>query len=370
MDAEQLALGDGDLHVAVLLGRAQPNVLDHRAERAQDRQRFLERGHDLGIGADVVLVEMADDADAHPVQAVTQPRGVIGNGPVGARRVLRIVAGDGLQQDRDVGHGPGHRADMVEGEGVGIHAAPAHQAVGRLQPGNPAQRRRQPDGAAGVRTECRRGEPCGHCSAGAAGRAAGEVPGVPRVARRRPRQVERGAAMRELVRRELAQQYPAALVQLGNGRGVFQRHRFGADAGLAGGANARGGEDVLQRERNAVQLAAIVAGRDLRLRCPRLLQRALRRDQEVGVQLRIQRARPVQQGPGQVDGRELATLDHGRRLRHGQRVELRRSGAQVVGHAAGGCVMNGSSYASGSIASLIVPSPSQPGSGSCPPLPL
>ena len=70
------------------------------------------------------------------------------------------------------------------------------------------------DRAAGVGAQRAGHKPGGDRRAGAARRAAGEMLAVPRIARRRPRQVERRAAMREFVGRQLADQDRAGLVEL------------------------------------------------------------------------------------------------------------------------------------------------------------
>ena len=115
--------------------------------------------------------------------------------------------------------------------------------------------------------------------------------------------------MGELVRGELAEEDATRVIQPRDGGRVVAGNGIGADAGLAGGADAGGGEDVLQRERNAVQRAAVAAGRDLRLGRLRLADGVVGGDQEVGVQLRIERRRASEQGLRQVDGREVAARD-------------------------------------------------------------
>ena len=48
-----------------------------------------------------------------------------------------------------------------------------------------------------------------------------------------------GPPWRELVRRQLAEQHAAGLVQARDGGGVLRRHGVGTDAGMAGGADSR-----------------------------------------------------------------------------------------------------------------------------------
>ena len=119
-----------------------------------------------------------------------------------------------VQQQRAVGHRAGQRPDMVEREGQREHAAARHQAVGRLQPDDAAGAGRIAHRAAGVGAERHREQPGADAGAGTGGRAAGMVRRVPRIARRRERQVEARPADGELVRGELAEDDRAGLAQL------------------------------------------------------------------------------------------------------------------------------------------------------------
>ena len=242
------------------------------------------------------------------------------------------MAGDGLQQDGAVLDGPGHRAGGVVGERVGHHARAADQPIGWLQPDQPAQPSRVADRAAGVRAERPHHQPRRHPGARAAGRAAGEVLAVPRISRRRPGQVERRPAMGEFMRRQLAQQHRAGFIKPGHGCSVEFWHVGLASAGMPGRADAGGAVDVLQRDRNAMQWAAVAAGHDFRLRRPGLLQRQFGGHQQIGVQLRIDRLDAVEECPGQLHRRKLPPLEQLGGL--GDRHEMQLGGGvgSVVGH--------------------------------------
>ena len=97
--------------------------------------------------------------------------------------------------------GPG----VIEREGQRQDAAPAGQAIGRLDAGDAAQRRRPADRTAGVGAGAAQNQAGGDGRAGAGRRSGGEVVSVPGIARRRPGQVEGWPAEGEFVRRELAQ---------------------------------------------------------------------------------------------------------------------------------------------------------------------
>ena len=266
---------------------------------------------------------MPDDADAQSPDIAGQRRPVIRDRAVGACRVLRIVAGNRLQQDRAILDRPRHRPGMIEGEGIGVDAGAADQTVSRFQADDAAQRRRAADRAAGIGAERAGDKAGGNRGPGAARRAAGEVVAVPRIARRRPGQIEGRPAMREFMGRELAQQHRAGLVKLGDGGRVFGRDEVLADFRVAGGADAGGRIDVLQPERYAVQRAAIVAGHDLALGRSRLLAGLFRRRQQKGVELRVERLDAREQRIGQFDRREPAASRSGGRHRRSSANEVR-----------------------------------------------
>ena len=110
------ALGDRDQRAAgrPILQRRQLHLADLGAEIAERGDRLGDAA--LGALADLVvdLVEMMDDADPEPLDAAAQRGAVVGDGPVGARRVARVVAGKRLQHDRAILGRPRHRPDMVE----------------------------------------------------------------------------------------------------------------------------------------------------------------------------------------------------------------------------------------------------------------
>ena len=152
----------------------------------------------------------------------------------------RIVAGDGIQQQRVVGHRAGQRPDMVEREGQRKHAAPRHQAIGRLQPDDAAGAGRIAHRSAGVGAERQREQPGADAGAGAGRRAARMMVRIPRVARRRKRQVEARPADGEFMRRQLAQDDRAGLPQLRRSppRPPWRRCRAGSSSGTVVGSPA------------------------------------------------------------------------------------------------------------------------------------
>jgi len=187
-----------------------------------------------------------------------------------------------------------------------MSSAPADPAVGRLDPGDAAHRRRPADRAAGVGADRPRREAGRHRRAGAARRPARQVIGVPRVARRRPGQVEARAAERELPGRKLAEQDAARRLQASDQLCVGGRHMILAQFRMAGGRDPGGLDDVLQRVGDTVQRPAPGAGHQLALGRCRLAQCDLLGQPQKAVQLAVMRGDPLQERPGDLDRRHVA----------------------------------------------------------------
>jgi hypothetical protein len=69
---------------------------------------------------------------------------------IGGGRVSGILAGDHLQQQSAVIDVSAKRSDLIQGGGVGDQARSGRRAVGRFKADDAAERRRLPNGAAGV----------------------------------------------------------------------------------------------------------------------------------------------------------------------------------------------------------------------------
>ena len=111
--------------------------------------------------------------------------------------------------------------------------------------------------------------------------------GIPRIARRRERQIEARAADGELVRRELAQQHAAGLAQPRGGDAVLLRHDVQTQLGMAGRADAGGVVDVLQRIGDAVERSAVAARLQFRIGAACIFQGAILGHQNEGVQCAV-----------------------------------------------------------------------------------
>ena len=178
------------------------------------------------------------------------------------RGITRIVAADGLEQQRRVGDGGGERADLVEARRERDEPVAAHPPERRLHAHHAAQRRRLADGAAGVRTEARSREAGGDRSRRTTRGAAGHAAGVERVLRRLERRVLGGAAHGELVEVGLADHDGAGCHEPLDDGGVVWRAPAVEDPRRAGGRHAPGAHVVLERDRHPGERPGGLAGGD------------------------------------------------------------------------------------------------------------
>ena len=222
-------------------------------------------------------------------------------------RIPRVVPGHRAQQDRRVAHRPGHRSGMVERGGVGDDPPARAAAVGRLQPDDAAES--SPAGGSSRRYRCRSRRarraprpPPPSRPTSRRGPAAGCPVPPPRVLDRAVIARRARRAHRELVEIGLAEHHRAGLPQfLGHGRFVG-RVKPVEDVRPGGGQDALGAEQVLDRDRDAVErqrLAArqpFVGGIGHR-------QSALRRRGNIGVE-RLGLGDRIVIGDGQFSRRE------------------------------------------------------------------
>ena len=136
--------------------------------------------------------------------------------------------------------------------------------------------------------------PGGDARRRSAARAAGRARRIVRIARRTERRVLVRRAERELVQVGLADEHRAGLPQMGDGRRVALGDVALAHARRRGGRRAADVEQILDRDRHAVQRSAVVAGGELAVGVARLLPRLVGHDQDEGVQPRVVRLDPPQ----------------------------------------------------------------------------
>ena len=204
---------------------------------------------------------------------------------------------DRLVQQRGVEHRAGHRAGLVQARGERDQAVPRDRAVGGLVADQPGERRGLADRAAGVGADGPGREAAGDRRGRAARGAAGDPVGVPGVAGDAVGGVLRGGAHRELVHVGLAEQHRAGRLEPGGDGGVVGRPPALEDLRAAGGRDALGDDDVLERDGDAGQ-AGLLPGR-VDLGRPR--ERGLGVDVEVGAEVVVGGLDAVEVGAGDVD---------------------------------------------------------------------
>ena len=133
---------------------------------------------------------------------------------------------------------------------------------------------------------------------------------VPRVARRRPGQVEGRAADREFVGRELAEQHPASRFKALCDDGVPAGDVALQDFGVRRGGETLDINDVVQRIGRAVERAAPAAGGNFSLGRASRLQRPFQSQRDKGVVLVVVALDAVQQRCCILDRRQLLRSDH------------------------------------------------------------
>ena len=268
------------------------------------------------------------DADAQAAHVAGKPAGPVRHRKVGRGAVHRVVAGHGLQQQRAVLDRARHRPRLVQRAREGDDAPARAAAIGRLDPGDAAERGRLADRAASVGAGGAQAQPGRH-GRGRAARAAARHE-VAIVARPGPGiahpavvggQVRR--THRELVEIGLPQTDRARFPQFAADRRFIGRHESVQDVRAGGGEHALGAEQILDAERDAFEQAAFAAAE------PRVgglghRQRLVRRLGDEGVEAPMALdGRDMR--PGQLQGREAARREAVARRLQGQPGELAHS---------------------------------------------
>ena len=179
------------------------------------------------------------------------------------RRVGDVRPGRCRQRARQQIGVAGDEPDRVERRGEGDAPAPGDPARRRLQAVDTAERRRQPDRAARVAGHGEWHEPGGHGCGRSSARTAGDAGQVPRIACRSSRRVLRRDAPPELVRPRHTDDHGAGVAQRRHHRGVVLRPPPGEHQRPVAAVRRLDVEQLLDRERHAVQRAAPMSGREL-----------------------------------------------------------------------------------------------------------
>ena len=281
------------------------------AEPTQRRDGVVEQLPHAGLNA---LVQVPPrDADTELLDAALKAGGVERNGAPRRGRVLGIVAGDDVESGGGPFHRPRERAGVVEAPGEGKDAAPAHPSIGGLDADTRGEGGGDADRTSGVAAHGGEADAGGNgCPRTAAGKP-GDAVKVPGVAG--PAVAGAGEIDGELGEVRLAEDDRAGVEQALDGEGMLRGHVIEAGGRGAGGGRAGDVVEVLDRDGEAVQGAAVDAAGDLLLGdASAVVKLMLAVDVDEGVDLRLDVLEARDDDAHQLDGGEAAALDEARRL--------------------------------------------------------
>ena len=189
----------------------------------------------------------------------------IGQRDVGAGAVVRVVARHLLQQQRAVLDRPGQRPGLIERARERDDAKARAAAVGRLHADDAAERSRLADraagiGAGGAQAQFRRDRRGRAAGAAARDQRRRGARFSPRINRRSEVAGNVGRAHRKLVQVGLAEQDRARPPQVGRDGRFVRRHEAFQDPRARGRPDAAGAEQILDRERDALERPGLAAG--------------------------------------------------------------------------------------------------------------
>ena len=227
---------------------------DFHGLRAQCAQLRDGRFHGLGrIANQTGAEEFARQANLQACQRLVQAARVVFLRTLQTGRIARIEAGHDVEQQAAILGGLRHRASLIETGSEGDHAVARNHAVGRLQTGDAAQRRRLTNRSAGIGAGSGRRQTRRNTCRAATGGAARHALGIPGIAHRPVETGFIGRAHRKLVHIGLAKAGHAGRLELLDDVGVVGRNEVGQYLRAAGGQPAFGAEDVLVRNRHTGQ---------------------------------------------------------------------------------------------------------------------
>ncbi len=276
------------------------------------------RAH-LIIELRIVHVEASQHAKAEAARARLEPAEIVLHRGAPRGCVVGIGAGDGLEDNGAVPHAAGHRPDVVERPAHRQHAAPAHQTVRWLVADEAGHRCGPTDGAAGVRAERAGTETCGRGNGRARRRARRRAAHVPRIATGGKRALRCRTAERPLVHRELTEDHRARVVQPSRDEGVARRHVVGEELRAARHPHAGDGDQVLQRNRHAVERTAAPAPLAFGVGGLCARQRLIGHHRDVRAQHAVVPLDPAEILLGRLDGRHVTPRE---RVAHAAQIEI------------------------------------------------
>ena len=263
----------------------------------------------------VTMDQFTDGPDLNPAQVSPQGVAVVRDRCVPGVRVFGVVPGDCAEGNCGVFHSAADGADLVHRPGAGGHAVAADPSPAGPQADDAAPRRRTTDRAAGVLAQRCGAKKGGRCRAGSAAGAAGESVEIPRVA---VEAVSLGRAEGELGQVGLAQQDSSGPLQICDSRGVLVGKEVGHEPRADGGPDSPSPDLVLDRHRDSVHRAEILAPGDGPLRLLGSGHRLVAGDGQVRVELEVEGIDAIQVGRGCLNGRDLSRPDQFRKFRRGQ----------------------------------------------------
>ena len=146
--ARRLARGHDVVGGDAVLRVRECHVVDRGPCGLEGGERLLDTVRHLRVEAWPKVLR--DSADPETGERLLEHRRVLRH-LIGERcGVARVVARDRLHDQRRIGRGSGHRADLIETRCEGHEATSADPAVGGLQAGDPAESGRLADRAAGI----------------------------------------------------------------------------------------------------------------------------------------------------------------------------------------------------------------------------
>ena len=314
---------------AVGLGEGDAPTRAERLGGPLDRRQ----GGGLGEACEVAV----GDTDPKAGDAAAEVAGAGLGRTLGADGVGGVRTLDRVERDREITDRARERPDVIEARGEQHDTGARDPAVGRLEPQDAAERRRDADRAVRVGAETQRNEARRDRRRGAARRAAGHARGVVRVARRTVVRVLGREAERILVHVETADQHGAGATQSGDRRRVVFRGRpIAVDPRARQRGDTGHVEQVLHGEGHAGERAGIVAAGDQPIDPLGLGHGDVAQDGGEAVERGVTLADPIERGRDDraptcgASGRAARSRSRRRRRRARSRAEDRR-GLDVVG---------------------------------------
>ena len=252
--------------------------------------------------------------------ASSSNRAEIGGGERPGVGVGRILPRDHFEDEREVGQRTREGADVIELARQRQHAGARDEAMARLDREHAAEGGGPDDRSVGLGAERERHHVGGDRRRRSRRGAAGRARVVVRVARRA------GMVIRELGGHRLADDDRAGRAQLGDHGGVVPRPAAAADRRAEFGRVIRGIDDVLDRDRDAVQRPDRVALRAALVERARLRERVLAVEMDERLDLAVEGFDAVETGADIILGRNGAAGDFRCGLGRGQRRQ------PIVGH--------------------------------------